>query len=186
MSDSNLLGADERLKKVSGGAVRGSRNNADSDRTNKDGSALSAAERRAALRRTDMAEVLPTPPEIPGWHLCWLSTTNVTDPIHKRMQKGYVPVKASEIPDFMGHYTQAEGEFEGCIACNEMLLFKCTEEVYQDWMTILHHDMPNEQEGAIFNNAAAGFDEDRNGRSLGIMEGDFNRMGRSVPTPTFA
>lgn len=186
MADNTILGSDERLKKNAGDAVRGSRESADANRTNKDGSALSAEERRQMLRRDWVQEVLPTPPKIPGFHCCWLSTTNSTDPIYKRIQRGYIPVKASEVPGFGGQFTAAEGEFEGCVACNEMLLFKIPDEIYQDLMTIYHHDIPNEQESSIYERVQGSNEVDSNGRSLGIVEGDFNKLGASRPTPIFA
>ena len=69
---------DQRLKKDAGDSVRGARDDADVDRVQQDGSALSAAERRRMLRQEWVQEVLPTPPKIPGFHCCWLSTTNST------------------------------------------------------------------------------------------------------------
>ena len=123
---------DQRLKKDAGDSVRGARDDADVDRVQQDGSALSAAERRRMLRQEWVQEVLPTPPKIPGFHCCWLSTTNSTDPVFKRIQRGYVPVKASEVPGFGTQFTVSGGEFDGCIACNEMLLFKVDEQLYKD------------------------------------------------------
>lgn len=184
MNDTTITG-DERLKKNAGTSTRGSRDSADADRNNKDGSALSASERRAALRRDWVQEVLPTPPEIPGFHLCWLSTTNSTDPIYKRIQRGYQPVRITEVPGFGSQFAATEGEFEGCVACSEMLLFKIEKETYQDLMAIYHHDIPNEQEGAIYDRVNASQEVDSGGRTLGIVEGDFNRLGRNVPTPNF-
>lgn len=186
MSTNEILGSDERLKKASGEAVRGSRENANAERSNKDGSALSAEERRAALRRNWVQEVLPTPPEIPGFHCCWLSTTNSTDPVYKRVQRGYIPVKATEVPGMGNQYAVTDGEFEGCVAINEMLLFKIPNDVYQDLMTIYHHDIPAEQENAIYDRVNASLESDSSGRPLGIVEGDFNKLAnRNVATPTF-
>src|SRR5574343_1046728 len=164
---------DERLNKSTGDAVRGSRESADVDRVQQDGTALSAAERRRMLRQEWVQEVLPTPPKLQGFHCCWLSTTNSTDPVYKRIQRGYVPVKASEVPGFGGQYTVSGGEFDGCVACNEMLLFKIPEQLYNDLMTIYHHEMPMEQEAAIRENVSARDEEDSNGRRLSQVEGDF-------------
>ena len=177
---------DERIKKDAGSDVRGSRDSADVDRVQQDGSALSAAERRRMLRQDWVQEVLPTPPKITGFHCCWLSTTNSTDPVYKRIQRGYVPVKASEIPGFGQQFTQADGEFAGCVACNEMLLFKVPEELYQDLMLIYHHDMPMEQEASIRENVTRHNEQDSNGRQLAQVEGDFNNLGRgNSRIPTF-
>lgn len=176
---------DERLKKDSGAAIRGSRDSADVDRVQQDGTALSAEERRRMLRQEWVQEVLPTPPAIPGFHMCWVSTTNSTDPIYKRIQHGYQPVKAAEMPGFGGQFTVQGGEFDGCIACNEMLLFKIPVEVYNDLMTIYHHDLPAEQEQSIKERVNAAQQYDSNGRPLGEMDGEFNRLGQAPRTPTF-
>jgi len=174
---------DNRLKKNSGKSVRGSRDDADVDRVQQDGSALSAEERRRLLRQDWVQEVLPTPPQIPGQHVCWLSTTNSTDPVYKRIQRGYVPVKASEVPGFGSQYTAPEGEFGGCIACNEMLLFKIPTELFEDLMTIYHHDMPTEQEESVHESVSAAQEYDSSRRKLVEVEGGFNTLGRGNTRP---
>ena len=185
MSKNDNFG-DERLKKDAGSAVRGSRDGADVDRAQQDGTTLSASQRRRLLRQEWVQEVLPTPPGIPGFHLCWVSTTNSTDPVHKRMQLGYSPVSVKEVPGFE-QYKIDGGQFDGCVACNEMLLFKLPMEIYQDLMTIYHHDMPLEQEQAIRDNLDSSQEVDSNGRPLRTVEGDFNSLGKSlVQNPTFA
>lgn len=177
---------DSRLKKGEGAATHGSRDNADVDRVQQDGSSLSAAERRRLLRQDWVQEVLPTPPALPGFHLCWLSTTNTTDPIHKRLQVGYQPVKLSEVPGFEQFKVQ-EGQFEGCVACNEMLLFKVPMQIYQDLMGIYHHDMPLEQEAAIRERVMQKTETDSNGKALSTVEGEFTNLGRApARLPHFA
>lgn len=184
-TDQSAFG-DERMKKDSGASVRGPRELADTDRVQHDGTSLSAAERRRQLRQDWVQEVLPTPPKIPGFHCCWLSTTNSTDPIYKRMQHGYVPVKSTEVPAFGAQFTAVGGEFDGCIACNEMLLFKIDEQTYNDLMTIFHYEMPNEQEATIRENVLSKNDQDSDGKGLAIVEGDFNKLGRPLDrSPTF-
>ena len=186
MAEQDKFG-DSRLKKDSGSTIRGPRDGADVDRVQQDGTALSAAERRRMLRQEWVQEVLPSPPPIPGYHLCWVSTTNSTDPVHKRLQIGYIPVKASELPGF-DQYKVDGGAYDGCVACAEMLLFKLPDQIYQDVMTIYHSDMPLEQEQSIKDRVMSGLNEvDSNGRNLGMVEGDFNSLGRSTSrTPTFA
>lgn len=177
---------DERLTKSAGAASRNSRDNADVDRVQQDGSALSSSERRRMLRETMVSQVLPTPPEMPGFHFCWLSTTSNTDPIHKRMQVGYQPVRMSEVPGFE-QFKVDGGQFDGCVACNEMLLFKIPVEIYQDLMTIYHHEMPLEQEQAIRERVTGRNEQDSNGRELMQVEGDFAQLGRSAARqPQFA
>lgn len=179
MANTNDTFGDDRLKKDAGKSVRGSRDDADSSRVQQDGSTLSDAERRRLLRQDWVQEVLPKPPVIPGWHCCWLSTTNSTDPVYKRIQRGYQPVKATEVPGFGSQYTAQGGEFDGCVACNEMLLFKIPQQLYNDLMTIHHYDLPNEQEESIREKVSQGIDSDSSGRPLGQMEESFNNLGRA-------
>lgn len=178
---------DDRLKKSSGADIRGSRDGADADRVSTDGSSLTAEQRRRLLRQDWTQTILPQLPELPGFHMCWVSTTNSTDPVHKRIQLGYTPVSANELPGFDQYKIADGGQFDGCIACNEMLLFKIPAQVYQDLMTIYHHDIPLEQEQGIRDRVYGNNEVDSNGRRLGEVEGDFNSMGRQpTRTPTFA
>ena len=105
-------------------------------------------ERRKMFRSEWLQEALPTPPEIPGYHLCWLSSSNQYDPIHKRMRLGYEPVKADELPGFE-HLKVKAGEHVGFVACNEMLLYKLPMDIYQQLMTELHHNAPLEEQEKI-------------------------------------
>lgn len=184
---SNDKFGDERLKKTSGADSRASRDNADMTRVQQDGTTLSAEERRRLLRQDWVSEILPTAPNLEGFHTCWLSTTNSTDPVYKRIQRGYTPVKSSEVPGLGSQFTVSGGEFEGCVARNEMLLFKIPVQLYNDLMAIYHHDMPNEMEQSIYERVNSMNQQDSSGRALGEVEGDFANMGRSRgPTPTFA
>lgn len=176
---------DERLAKSSGAAVRGSRQDADASREQDDGRMLTASERKRMLRQTWVQEVLPTPPEIPGFHCCWLSTTNQSDTIYQRQRQGYVPVKASEVGGFGKSLMKEGGEFDGCVAVNEMILFKIANEIYNDLMTIFHHDMPAESEQAIYEKMVASNELDPQGRPVMTVEGDFDRLRSTPRAPSF-
>jgi hypothetical protein len=182
MNEKTANVGDDRLKKSSAEAVRGDRASSDDTRTQEDGTALTAAERRAQLRQMWEPEVLPTPPPRNGWHFCWLSTTNSTDPIYKRLQKGYSLVKYSELPEW-SQYKVMEGEFADCIAVNEMILSKIPEDLYQDIMLYLHHELPLGEEELLQANARKAVEgADSNGRPLGELEGF---APKRVPTPHF-
>lgn len=183
-ADQTGKGTDDRLaKSVGASTARTSRDSSDAARTGTDGTALSIQERRQMLRQQMVQEILPTPPDVDGWHFCWLSTTNNADPIFKRVRMGYEPVKASELPGFATQHQINGGEFDGCVACNEMILFKIPEELYQEIMLINHHERPLEEERMI--QANAGKDEqDSRGKKLVETEG-FSLLGRAVQTPTF-
>jgi len=131
---------------------------------------------------------LPKTPDIPGWHVCWLSTTNSYDTIDKRMRLGYVPVKQEEVPGFE-NYRVKSGEHVGFVSCNEMLLFKLPMDVYQDVMTQMHHELPNDEADKIRVQVEQlqGQAQDSNGRSLAEIEGDGLRQlsRKNVPMPIF-
>lgn len=185
MTHKDFIG-DDRLKKSAGDSVRGSRTNADTDRENDDGGVLSAADRKRMLRQTWVHEVLPTPPEIPGYHCCWLSTTNQSDSIFSRQKIGYVPVKLSEVSGFGNTMKIDGGEYDGCVAVNEMILFKVPMQIYQDLMTISHHDMPAENEHAIYERMVSNNELDARGKPVMTVEGDFDRLRQMPQVPSFA
>jgi len=155
---------------------------ADLERTGEDGTVLSAAERAAMLRDEFTQEALPKPPKIPGFHTCWLSTNNSYDPIHKRMRVGYTPVKAEEVAG-MDLYKVREGEWDGFISCNEMVLFKIPEEVYQEIMMLFHHTMPMEEEQRIKRQMEDLKKDDRTQTELeeGVTELAVHRPGKFLP-----
>jgi hypothetical protein len=116
---------------------------------------------------------LPKLPNLDGWHLCWLSTTNGYDSIDKRIRQGYVPVKSEEFPGFE-NYRVKSGEHVGYISCNEMLLFKLPMDIYQDIMLYQHHEKPREEEEKIRvqQEQLQGAARDSRGRSLVSVEGE--------------
>lgn len=163
-------------------AVDRSRNTGDREN---DANSTSEERFRAVVDEWDQ-EALPTPPEdaIPGFHLCWLSTTNSSDPIYKRIRMGYTLVMADEIPDFKTLGVK-EGEYAGCVSCNEMLLAKIPEGLYQRMMQHYHHDMPLEEESMLRETLTTG-EEDRDGEKLGKVEGEgFQKLGTPKPVPRF-
>ena len=161
---STVMGSDEeRLRHSGAPEVRGTRSSADDGRTQHDGGVLTKAERQRMLRDEFKQEALPTPPEIPGYHLCWLSTTNSYDPIVKRMRLGYTPVKADELMGFET-YKMKSGQYEGMVACNEMVLFKIPTEIWEEIMMEFHHNQPLADEQAI--RSALPNQEDKKGKRL--------------------
>lgn len=146
---------------------------------------VSAEQRRKMWKDEWVQSALPSVPEIPGWHLCWLSTTNSYDSIDKRIRLGYVPVKAEELQGFENYRVKA-GEQTGYIACNEMLLYKIPMDHYQEIMSHFHHDQPLEEAEKIRRNAESQGAQDSSGRSLGQVEGDgINQIDKPMPAPIF-
>lgn len=99
---------------------------------------------------------LPQPPLLPGWHLCWLTTTSKYDSLQKRARLGYAPVRQSEMPGFDASNGSAIASDDGPITCNEMILCKIEERRYQSVMRHFHHKKPLEAEEAIVRNKPEG------------------------------
>lgn len=177
---------DSRLKKTLNAGGRESRSSQDLSRAAPEEAFISKQERRKMWSDEWTQSALPKVPEISGWHLCWLSTTNGYDSIDKRMRLGYVPVKADELPGFDNYRVKA-GEDVGFIACNEMRLYKLPMEVYQEVMTQMHHDAPNEESDKVqVQIEQLQGNRDSSGRSLGSVEGEgFGNLNRNVQTPVF-
>ena len=175
---------EQRIKKNLN-AGRESRAVGDQSRAAPEDKFISSEEKRRMFRNEWIQEALPTPPEIPGFHLCWLSTNNQYDPIHKRLRMGYTAVRADEMPGFENYRVKA-GEQEGFIACNEMMLYKLPEEVYQDIMAEMHHHAPmDEQEKIKVQQDQLLSAKDSNGKRLGSIEGDGMEFDLSRKAPTF-
>ena len=146
-----------------------------------DPDAKSKRERAEAFRDKWQNSALPDLPEniIPGMHLCWLSTTNNYDSIDKRMALGYEPVKASELgKGFENLGKMSSGKFEGCVSCNEMVLFKLPEEIYQEVMRMMHLEDPLEHQRNITNQVRSTAQEGKGGRS--ILEGGVLEMEKEA------
>ena len=138
-------------------------------------------ERLDAFRDKWQNSALPEIPAgaLPGMHLCWLSTTNTYDSIDKRMALGYEPVKAVELgKGFEGLGKMNSGKFEGCISCNEMVLFKLPEDVYQEVMKMLHLEDPLEHQRNITAQVRSTAQEGKGGRS--ILEGGILEMEKET------
>jgi len=178
---------DSRLKKSLSDGGRETRASEDASRRPVEEKFMSAQERRRMWSEEWTQSALPKVPEIPGWHLCWLSTTNSYDSIDKRIRLGYVPVKADELPGFDNYRVKA-GEDTGFIACNEMRLYKLPMDLYQDIMLQMHHEMPNDESDKIrlqVENIQGA--RDSSGKSLGRVEGEgFGELDRTVRTPVFS
>ena len=177
---------DSRLKKTLNAGGRESRSSQDLSRAAPEEAFISKQERRKMWSDEWTQSALPKVPDIPGWHLCWLSTTNGYDSIDKRMRLGYVPVRADELPGFDNYRVKA-GEDVGFIACNEMRLYKLPMEVYQEVMLQMHHEAPMEEADKVqIQISQLQGNRDSSGKSLGSVEGEgFGNLNRNVQTPVF-
>lgn len=150
MTDTN----DERLKQdltvdvVGSRESRRTRERREDDRAATENRELTEADRLAMFRQQLFNDALPDLPPIPGYHVCWLTTTNSRDPIQRRIQLGYEPVRADEIPG-MEYATLKTGEYAGLIGVNEMVAFKLPLSLYEAFMQEAHHDGPRREEEKI-------------------------------------
>lgn len=109
---------------------------------------LSEDDRLEMFRNQLFNDALPDLPDLPGYHMCWLTTTNPRDPIYRRMQLGYEPLRAEEVPG-MAHASVKTGEYAGMIGVNEMLAFKLPMSLYEKFMQEVHHDAPLREEDKL-------------------------------------
>ena len=141
--------SDEQLKKDSG-SNRSSKAMEDRDIT--ENRAFSDDDRLSMFRQQFFQSALPDLPEIPGYHVCWLTTTNPRDSIHSRRSLGYTPVAPDEVPGWE-HASVKMGEYAGCIGVNEMVAFKLPMKLYEVYMHEAHYERPRAEEGKLADTA---------------------------------
>jgi len=107
---------------------------------------ISDTDRLDMFRQSLFQSALPDLPEIPGYHVCWLTTTNPRDSIHSRRSLGYEPVLPEEVPGW-DYASLKTGEYAGLIGVNEMVAFKLPMRLYEMYMNEAHHERPNAEEG---------------------------------------
>ena len=163
---------ESRLKKYLNASGRQDRDNGEASHKAPEDKFISTQERKKMWSEEWTQSALPKLPNVDGWHLCWLSTTNSYDSIDKRIRLGYVPVKSEELPGYED-YKIKSGEYVGYISCNEMLLFKLPMDIFQEVMTYQHHDKPREEADKIrVQIESLQGQRDSNGKSLVNVEGE--------------
>ena len=122
-----MIEEDDRLKKEIGA---GRRSRASEDRSVTEDRVRTDDDRLRMFQQQMFNDALPDLPPIPGYHVCWLTTTNPRDSIHRRMMLGYTPVTLEDAPG-LDHSTLKTGEYAGLIGINEMLAFKLPMNLYE-------------------------------------------------------
>jgi len=158
---------DERLKKEIG-AGRQSREM--EDRQVVENRNVTDDDRLEMFRAQLFNDALPDLPDMPGYHVCWLTTTNPRDPIHRRIQLGYEPIKADEVPG-MEFASIKTGEWSGLVGVNEMIAFKLPLSLYQRFMQEAHHDAPLREENKLAETAEI-MRQQAEGSGSTLFEGD--------------
>lgn len=142
------MSTDERLKK----SADNRQDRAMADRAVTEDRVISDDERVEMFRQQFFQSALPDLPKIPGWHTCWLTTTNPRDSIQNRLRLGYQPVKPEDVPGWE-YATIKTGDWNGFIGVNEMLAFKLPLSLYEKFMQEAHHDAPNREEEKLTDTA---------------------------------
>ena len=175
------LDSDERLKKTPDPA-RQSR--AMEDRAITENRELSDDDRMDMFRNAFYQSALPDLPQIPGYHVCWLTTTNPRDAIQNRMRLGYEMIKPEEVPGW--EYTARKtGEYAGCIGVNEMLAAKLPSRLYQRYMKETHHDAPLREEERMVGDNDSMAANARASKTRLIEEEGMADLRQAPPRPVF-
>jgi hypothetical protein len=159
--------SDDRLKKE---LDVGRQDRAMIDRQVAENREVSEDDRLEMFRAQLFNDALPDLPDMPGYHVCWLTTTNPRDPIHRRIQLGYEPIKAAEVPG-MEFASIKTGEWSGLVGVNEMIAFKLPMSLYQKFMQEAHHDAPLREENKLAETAEI-MRQQAEGSGSTLFEGD--------------
>lgn len=188
----------QREVRTSAPQVRGDRGTSEDSQRTETG-LVSVDELKSMLANDQFIETaLPTPPALPGYHLCWISTTSTYDTPFKRQRLGYTPVRQSEMPGFDSSNGQSLQGYEGFVTCNEMLLVKIPLSHWQLLMKHYHHARPAQDEQSIVDEAKRVAEQHQTGQKsllvdssddeelegLGYLEQSASRA-RSI-SPTFS
>ena len=112
---------------------------------------LSDDERVEMFRQQFFQSALPDLPKIPGYHTCWLTTTNPRDTVQTRIRLGYELIRNEDIPGW-DYVSIKTGDYVGCVGVNEMVAAKLPLELYHRFMKEAHHNEPLAQEEMLRNN----------------------------------
>jgi hypothetical protein len=149
---------------------------------------MTDAERLALFRRKNYQSLLPDLPEMPGFHVCWLTTqTQGGDTIQVRLTQGYSLIKQDELPGFETFRVDS-GDYAGCIQVREMLAAKIPEGLYRGYMRIEHHERPQElMDGLQHKIAGYQAEAERSGARFSTESADgidgLADLRRSAPVP---
>ena len=175
------LGNDERLKKIADPARR---SRAMDDRAVTENREISDDDRIEMFRNSFYQSALPDLPEIPGYHLCWLTTTNPRDSIQARFRLGYEQIKPEEVPGWE-YATIKTGEYAGLIGVNEMIAAKLPERLYYRIMREAHHDAPLREEEKVTSDMDTMEARARSSKTRMVEEEGMSSLREAPPAPQF-
>lgn len=162
---------DRLAKRADQGSARADRSfqdrNITENRENTD--TLRAEDRRAMLR--DVNTVLPQAPDLPGYHTCWLTTTNNKDTLENRFRLGYSLVKPDELPGFCMATQKDSATAYDRIQVQEMVLAKIPNDLWRGDVIDLHHTEPNQRAKQLVDSVK--IERDGKGRQIGYTGGEY-------------
>ena len=136
--------------------------------------------RISAFRDAWANNALPDAPKIPGYHTCWGTTESKVDTIPQRIALGYSLVKQEDLPkedQDIGRFKVNSGEFPGAISVNEMILLKIPQDLYQEAMSMFHHEDPLAFQQSITDQLRGAAEREKGGHT--ILEGGFLEMEKA-------
>lgn len=168
---------DDRLKKELGDSRR---TRGHTDRLATENRAYTEDERLEMFRMQLYNDRLPNLPDIPGFHVCWLTTSNSGDTIQSRSRMGYELIRAEDVPG-MDLIIQKTGDYVGCVMVNEMIAAKLPTSLYFRYMQEAHHDAPLREEEKLEDTAQLMRDQaERSGGRL-IESDAMQEIGNHAP-----
>lgn len=141
---------EERLRNTSSGEAQ---SRAMQDRPITENREMTDEDRIEMFRMESFQSVLPDIPKIPGYHVCWVSTTSQNDTLLYRLRMGYEYITREDIPgwDFDMNSLKT-GEYAGKIGINEMIAMKLKDKLYQAYMLEAHHNRPASEDEKLVQN----------------------------------
>lgn len=130
--------------------------------------------------------VLPNLPPMPGYHVCWLTTSNPRDTVQNRVRMGYELITADMIgPGFEGAGPKS-AQYPNVVSVNEMLAARIPENLFKRMMRHVHHDMPLGEEEKL-RASVDSMKEDAKRQGGKLLEGDgmAELVQRANSTPEF-
>jgi hypothetical protein len=129
--------------------------------------------------------VLPDLPPMPGYHVCWLTTTHQSDTVAKRLRLGYELIRAHELGPQWDSTSLKTGDYAGCVGLNEMLAAKIPLKLWNRYMQKVHHDAPLSEEEKL-RSAIDQMSDQAEVYGSKIVEGDaMAGIVRRAPAPSF-
>lgn len=151
---------------------------------------LTDDERVELLKRANFQHSLPNLPRIPGYHVCWVSTTHPSDTPQGREQLGYTFITRAEVPEFT--YTdQKSGDYPGVVTWREMVGMKLPLHAYQLYMEELHHNEPARLSAGVYDEALAAGEAAMQAAKRGgkmkapVVEAGTEELGQAREAPDF-